>query len=105
MRSLKECYEVVKKYHTYWSGDYHHSSFMCLAADAAFRDRALTGAEYLAVRRDAMALVRSFDNSESSLKRALGHVLDAEVKDYWDKYIDSLENQDDSSEGDYKCSI
>lgn len=94
MRSLKECYEIVKKYHSYWTEHWNHSRYMCFAAENAFEDGALTETELRAVRKDAMSLVDANDPSSVFLIQALGHVPDEEVKAYWDKYIDKMENQD-----------
>lgn len=94
MRSLKECYEIAKKYHVYWAEYRIGSSFMCIAADDAFADAALTEPELHAVKKDAMSLVYSLDPSAMFLIQALGNVSYREVKAFWDKYIDNLENQD-----------
>ena len=99
MRSLRECYEIAKKYHSYWPGKYRNTKYMCLAADIAYDRKELTSAEYTALTDDAMSLVESFNTDYSSLKEALSCVYrndftDQEVKAYWDNYIDSMENQD-----------
>jgi len=94
MRSLKECYEIAKKYHTYWTGDPDDPRFMCLAAETAFNDAALTKSEVRAVIKDTMSLIDALDPSAMFLLQALGDVSDEEVKAYWDRYIDNMENQD-----------
>ena len=94
MRTLKECYEIAKKYHTYWTELSGHTEFMCLAASKAFDYCELTLWEYKAVSKDAMSLVKSLNKKAFSLKAAMGDPTDIEVKAYWDKYIDNMENQD-----------
>lgn len=94
MRSLKECYEIAKKHHVYWAGESGHSKYMCLAANQAYYLEELTFEEFNMLRGDAMTLVVAHDPSAMFLIQALGYVSDEEVKAYWDKYIDSMENQD-----------
>lgn len=94
MRSLKECYEIAKKYHVYWSGDWNHCKYMCWAAENAYRRCRLTSEEFIRLKRDATSLVEAHDPSAMFLIQALGDVSDEEVKAYWDDYIDNLENQD-----------
>lgn len=94
MRSLKECYEIAKRHHSYWTGNPYDSKFMCLAASKACDFNDLTLEEYSSVTKDAMSLVKSLDDGEYSLRGALGNPSDEEVKAYWDKYIDNMENQD-----------
>lgn len=94
MRSLKECYEIAKKHHVFWAGEDGHSHYMCYAADAALGCDELTEEEHFALTEDAMSLVRSLDKREISLRAALGEISDEEVKAYWDRYINSMENQD-----------
>ena len=94
MRSLKECYEIAKQHHVYWAGEEGHSRYMCHAADAALGCGELTQEEHFALTEDAMSLVMSLDKREISLRAALGEISDEEVKAYWDKYIDGMENQD-----------
>lgn len=100
MKSLKECYEIAKKYHTYWTGIPGDRRHMCIAAEDAFNDGALTHSELLAVKGDAMTLVNVHDPSLATLKSALScaydiEFTDDEVKAFWDEYIDNLENQDE----------
>lgn len=92
MRSLKECYEIAKKHHDYWTDGHGHTEFMCLAATNARECGELTLEEHYTLTDDAMALVKSFGKFNFSLKAALGEPADAEVKDYWDKYIDKLKS-------------
>lgn len=94
MRSLKECYEIAKKYHAYWTGDSDNTRYMCIAAEYAFNDKALTKTELSAIKKDAMSLVDAHDPSAMFLIRALGDIPHEEVKAYWNKYIDNMENQD-----------
>lgn len=92
MRSLKECYEIAKRHHDYWTDGCGYSEFMCFAAASARDSGELTQEECSAVVDDAMALVKSFGKHNFSLKAALDEPTDAEVKDYWDKYIDKLKS-------------
>lgn len=96
MRSLKECYEITKKFHFYWVGG-NHSEYMCHAAKDAHHYGLLTEAESKAVQENAQSLVQSINSRASSLAYALygDDVSQEEVKAYWDNYIDNLENQDD----------
>lgn len=103
MRSLKECYEIAKKHHTYWTGDFRHREFMCLAATAACNCGELTLLEHTALTEDAMTLVKSFKKSNFSLMAALSSVhgkdfTDTDVKDFWDNYIDNLGSKDDEED-------
>jgi|SRR5690554_1178885 len=94
MRSLKECYEIVKKYHSYWARGYGHYRFMCLAvSEACFRGN-LSYEELCMLKKDIWTLVHAIDPLAPSLLVALGNPPDEEVKAYWDKHIDNLENQD-----------
>lgn len=90
MRSLKESYEIAKNYHLYWAGNDRYTRFMCLAAAKARDCGDLTEEEYRAVSNDAMTLVKSIDENESSLWRALGKPPVIVVKAYWDEYINHL---------------
>lgn len=94
MRSLKECYEIAKKYHIYWAGKPGYTRFMCLAAAKACECGDLSQEEYSSVTKDAMSLVESLDKRDYSLKGALGNPPSGEVKAYWDRYINNMENQD-----------
>lgn len=99
MRSLKECYEIAKKYHVYWAGNSGYYRYMCLAADLAYSRNELTHEEYTAIVDDAMSLVMSHSPDYSSLIEALGSAYgkeftNEEVKVFWDKYLDNMENQD-----------
>lgn len=93
MRSLKECYEIAKKYHEYWTHKKRDARFMCIAAQVAHYCGELTREEYRAVESDAMSLVKSRNKSTDSLRVALGNPTHKEVKAYWDGYIDNMENQ------------
>lgn len=99
MRSLKECYEVAKRFHHYWVGG-NHSQFMCHAAIDAHQHGMLTEAESVAVREDAHFLVQSINSNTNSLAYALYgiNVSHEGVKAFWDKYIDSLENQKEETQ-------
>lgn len=94
MRSLKECYEITKKYHAYWTGNPKDERFMCLAACEACRYRDLTYEEFVMLRNDIKSLLCAINPFAISLITALDDPTDVEVKAYWDKYIDNLENHD-----------
>jgi len=94
MRSLKECYEIAKQHHKYWSGKGEHTHYMCHAATDALICGELTQEEHFALTEDAMSLVESLDKSEISLKGALGNTSHEEVKAFWDNYINNMKNQD-----------
>lgn len=89
-RSLKECYEIAKRHHDYWTDGSGYTEFMCLAAARARACGELTPEEYSAITEDAMSLVKSLSKSSFSLKEALGSPPDSEVKDFWDEYIGNL---------------
>ena len=99
MRSLKECYGIAKKYHAYWTGDSNDTRFMCYAMERAYNEDQITLAESIKTSDDIMSIVEAHDTCSSTLIEALGcaygkDFTDKEVKAYWDKYIDTMENQD-----------
>lgn len=95
MRSLKECYEIAKRFHYYWVGG-NNTQYMCIAAKMAQLHGKLTEEESDAVQEDAMSLVHALDSNAGSLAFALrgGNTVHENVKVFWEMYIDNLENQD-----------
>ena len=95
MRSLKECYEIAKQHHYYWVGG-NTTEFMCFAVRDALGEGKLTTEEALIITADVESLVHSIDPAFSSLmgalRRVYANISDTDVKNYWDKYIDNLEN-------------
>lgn len=96
MRSLKECYEIAKRFHYYWVGG-NNTQYMCIAAMEAQQRGRLTEEERDAVQEDAMSLVHAINLSANSLAFALcgQFVVHEKVKAFWEMYIDNLENQDE----------
>lgn len=95
MRSLKECYEIAKQHHYYWVGG-NTAEFMCLALRDALSKGKLTTEEALITTTDVESLVHSigpaFSTLMGALRRVYANISDTDVKNFWDKYIDNLEN-------------